>query len=37
VTHATPPEASVGGELIFTEDVSLAVFVQHLAKLAVAS
>ena len=37
VTHATPPEASVGGELIFTEDVSLAVFVQHLSKLAVAS
>ena len=35
-THATPPEAQVG-EVIFTEDVSLAVFLSHLQKLAVSS
>jgi protein transport protein SEC23 len=26
-----------GGEIIFTDDISLSVFMQHLAKLAVAS
>jgi protein transport protein SEC23 len=39
-THATAPEAAAaasGSEVIFTEDVSLSVFVSHLAKLAVSS
>ena len=37
VTHATDAAAAAGSELVFTEDVSLSVFMEHLAKLAVAS
>jgi len=37
ITHTTPSNNSKGGEVVFTDDVPLKVFMEHLKKLAVQS
>jgi protein transport protein SEC23 len=37
ITHMNMPQGQTQGEVIFTDDVNLKVFMEHLKKLAVSS